>query len=217
MIEAIQAETVEVAREHEHADDQWLRNLFNAAVFTGLRLGVVTDLRCGSVHRDGDDLLVFIGKDKNGEPLYKRLAGELAAVVEKRLEGRTPAAYLFPGPKDGTAYQAFPGFLKIAVEQVAADHPDWRLEWGSPKALGHPHGITTHSLRHTMGTLVGNSGASRRVVQTMGNWKTGSMADRYHHEDAAQTRAAEDRLAAVLHITAQSAKDTNAASERETA
>ena len=57
-----------------------------------------------------------------------------------------------------------------------------------------------------MASLALNAGTPIDVVKRMGNWKTDRMVNRYAHRADHHIRDAEDRLAELLHITAQSPK-----------
>jgi hypothetical protein len=58
-----------------------------------------------------------------------------------------------------------------------------------------------------MASLAANNGVPLDVVQRMGNWRTASMMRRYAHLADERLQDGEARLAAVLHISSQSAKD----------
>jgi integrase len=189
----------------------WLSDAIIGAAFTGLRLGNFAALTCGDIRRDErDDLYLFVGREKNGKAIEKRLLGELRGIVERRLKGRTPAAILFPGPHDGTAANVMGIYLREVVRHVGKRHPDWKLHWGIKG-----DGVTFHSFRHAMASLALNAGVPMDTVQKMGNWKTPSMVRVYARRADESIRAGEDALASVLqlHTTSQSPKSGSKTSE----
>ena len=208
-IDAICTAARDVARKKTPlAPEEWLANVVLAAVGTGLRRGNVCELRCADVTRDEHDgLFLFVGRDKNGEPIHKRLLGPLRATVERRIKGRLPAAYLFPGPRDGNAYTSLGRFLPLAVRLAGMRNPPFRLRWGRK----HRDGITFHTTRHSMASLAANNGVPLDVVKRMGNWKTDSMVKRYTHLADERLHEGEATLARVLHTISQSPKTATAA------
>jgi len=205
-IEAIQAAALDVAaKKTPEAPQDWLANLIAVAVATGVRRGKLCAMRCADVERDEHDgLSLFIGRDKNGDPLHKRVLGGLLAIVQRRLKGRTPGAFLFPGPRDGNAYTSLARFLPLAVRLAGMRNPSLGLRWGRK----HRDGITFHTFRHSMASLAANSGVPLDVVQTMGNWKTATMMRRYAHLADDRLHDGEQRLAEILcHNVSQSGKE----------
>jgi integrase len=187
------------------ASPAWLSDAILGAAFTGLRKGNFCALTCGDVSKDErDDMYLHVGREKNGEPIAKRITGELRTIVERRLGSRTPAAVLFPGPGDGRAYESLTAHLPGIVAKVAAQHPDWNLRWGVKD-----NGVTFHSFRHAMASLALNAGVPMDVVQKMGGWKTASQVRVYARRADESIRDGEDALAEVLqfHTVAQSAAD----------
>lgn len=201
-VEAIQAAALDVAaKKTPDAPRDWLANLIAVAVATGVRRGKLCEMHCADVERDEHGgLSLFIGRDKNGEPVHKRVLGGLLAIVKRRLKGRTPGAFLFPGPRDGNAYTSLARFLPLAVRLAGMRNPSLGLRWGRK----HRDGITFHTFRHSMASLAANNGVPLDVVQTMGNWKTATMMRRYAHQADDRLHDGEERLAEVLHITSQS-------------
>lgn len=196
-----------LARLHGQSVD-WLANIVMAAPFTGLRRSAFCSLRVRDARKDeAGEIWLRVDRDKNGEPVEKRLVGRVAEIVQDRIDSALPMAYLFPGPWDGrrsrrtnelrqaTAYHVVDDYLRVVVERVGKRHPDWGLRWG---VRG---GVTFHSFRHAMASLALNAGVPRDVVKKMGNWKTDAMVNRYAHRADEHVRAAEDRLAEVLNFT----------------
>lgn len=210
-ITAMRRTAVAIARLHGHPRT-WLSNAVLGAAITGLRRGNFCALRCRDVHRDErDDVYLHVGREKNGEPIAKRVTGELREIVEARIKGRTPAAFLFPGPDDGNAYTSIGRYLPMVVRHVGRKHKDWKLRWGIKG-----DGVTFHSFRHAMASLSLNAGVPMDTVQRMGGWKTASQVRVYAKRADQGIRDGEDVLAAVLgtsrfeslHTTSQSAKTT---------
>ena len=63
--------------------------------------------------------------------------------------------------------------------------------------------MTFHTFRHTRASMAANAGTDERELQRLGNWKTVLMARRYIHLSDKRQRAAEQKLAEVLSLTAQ--------------
>ena len=197
-VEVIKAAALELAAAEMPEAPDWLHDIIVAAVSTGIRRGALCSLRCADIERDeGGTLWLFIGKDKNGEALHKRILGELAEIVDRRLRGALPGAFLFPGPEGGNAYTSIGRYLPEAVRMAGERNPDLGLRWG---AKGD--GITFHTMRHTFASLAANNGVPLDVLQRMGNWRTPSMMRRYAHLADERLQAGEERLAEVLHCGA---------------
>jgi integrase len=220
-IAAMRRTALALARLHRHPRT-WLSDAIIGAAFTGLRRGNFCALRCADVRRDErEDLYLRVGREKNGEPIEKRLLGQLRQIVETRIKSATPAAFLFPGPygarpprerKDtsapralkrlrGNAYTSLGRYLPVVVAHVGKRHPDWNLRWGVKD-----DGVTFHSFRHAFASLQLNAGVPLDVVQKAGGWKTERMVKVYARRADEAVRAAEETLANVLqlHATTQS-------------
>ena len=153
------------------------------------------------------------GKDKNGRAIEKRLTGELEAIVQDRIDSALPMAFLFPGPRETSAYRAVDAPLRTVVEKLGERNSDWGLRWGVADG-----GVTFHSFRHAMASLALNAGVPEDVVQKMGNWKTREMVKRYAKRANSQIRDGEDKLAEILcHNKSQSAPKGGANRERHSA
>ncbi len=182
----------------------WLSDAILGAAITGLRRENFCDLTCADVQQDErGDLYLHVGREKNGDPTRKRVTGELREIVERRTKGRTPAAFLFPGPDDGNAYNPVAKYLRMVVDHVGKRNPDWNLRWGMKD-----NGVTFHSLRHSFASLALNAGVPMDTVQKMGGWKTASQVRVYARRADESIRAGEDKLAEILslHTVAQSPK-----------
>jgi integrase len=202
-IAAIRRSALALARLQGHPAT-WLSDAILGAAITGLRRGNFCDLTVADVHEDEQkDLYLHVGREKNGEPIRKRVTGELREIVEKRIKDRTPAAYLFPGPDDGNAQNTVATYLRVVVEHVGRRNPDWKLRWGVKDG-----GVTFHSLRHSFASLALNAGVPMDTVQKMGGWKTASQVRVYARRADESIREGEDTLAKILslHTVAQSPK-----------
>jgi len=194
-IAAIRRTALALARLHGHPPT-WLSDAILGAAITGLRRGNFCDLTCADVQQDErGDLYLHVGREKNGEPIRKRVTGELREIVERRTKGRTPAAFLFPGPDDRNARNTVGTYLRVAVEHVGKRNPDWKLRWGVKG-----DGVTFHSLRHSFASLALNAGVPKDVVQKMGGWKTAAMVSVYARRSDQSVRDGEDKLAEVLSL-----------------
>ena len=170
-----------------HVPD-WLRDIVDLAVTTGLRLERICELRLADFETDeAGNAYVVIEKDKNRQKLYKMVEGGIRELVERRVaSAKFPADYLFPGPGGKGAQTAIKRHLKPAVLKAG-------IKWGRSK-----DGVTFHSFRHTMASNALNAGIPEHIVLKMGNWKDRRMLARYAHLGDENLREAEAKIATIL-------------------
>ena len=189
----------------EGIDDKWrpiLKDVIVFAAATGIRLGRLCDLR----RSDYEDSFIVIDRDKNGERVHIPVADELKPLVERGVERADfPGSYLFPGPTGTNARASIRRWLPRVVRQAG-------LRWGKyltgadgkplrdhrGQKILDPQGVTIHTLRHSFASNAFLSGVPDSVIQRLGNWKTGSMLDRYRHHADEQLREAAGRVAACV-------------------
>ncbi|MCH7781364.1 MAG: site-specific integrase, partial [Acidobacteria bacterium] len=200
----IDALVVAVGQE-EGIDEDWRTVLVDAIIFaasTGVRFGCLCELR-PSDYADG---FIVIDRDKNGERVHIPIAGDLEILVDRRVEAADfPGSYLFPGPKGGNARASIRRWLPRIVRAAG-------LVWGKYKngadgkvlrdrhgnKVLNPEGVTFHTFRHSFASNAFLSGVPDSVIQRLGNWKTGSMLDRYRHHADEQLRDGAKRVAACV-------------------
>jgi integrase len=165
------------------------------AAVTGKRLGEIQRLRRADFTTDGaGNPALWIGKTKNGTPELLPIAGVALALVKRLATASdSPSAYLFQGPRGRSVRRIIDRDLHLVVEAVAAEHPDWKLEYGRGK-----NQVTFHTLRASFATIGNAAGMSERDLMTAGNWRSRAMLDRYVRRDDETLRAGLGRVGEVV-------------------
>jgi integrase len=190
------------------ASPPWLAVIIKFAVSTGMRLGEITSLTCGSYQQGegGRDFLVT-EPTKNKERHVWPLEGWPREYVLQRLqEAKFPGDYLFPAPRNGNAYIAVQRELPAVIRKAG-------LVYGRNKE----NGITFHTCRHSFASLALNNGIPESIVQRMGNWKTATMVMRYAHLADESFRQAAGKIADLVEHPRHADAKTTAKGVRATA
>ena len=166
-----------------------MRQYFDFALHTGFRWSKQMDLRWLDV-----DLLskvLTIGKDKNGRPLRapfnSAMAGVLLDMGTKRSRPDDPNEHVFP-----RRYREPDKFFPKAVQRAQAA----LREAGQDDEAARLEGVSWHGLRHTWASRLTMAGVDSRTLQTLGNWRSLSMVERYSHLSPDHLRSAVEKLVA---------------------
>lgn len=181
-----------LARAAPPYDPKWAgtwADIIVLAAATGLRLGRLLDLRWADYCLDGAGrAYLIVAIDKGGTPTLKLLAGEVRAIVDRRIElGGEIGELMLPGPAGGNARSTVKRWLPHACRR--AKIPYGRAERG---------GFTFHDLRRTMASTALAAGVGSLTVQRMGNWKDQKMLSRYAILADDKLQEAEAQVAAAV-------------------
>lgn len=195
----------------EHSPD-WLQRILRFAVASGMRRGEITDLRRSnySTNDDGQPV-VIVEHTKNSTAHSWPLVGEAARLVAEMAEACPfPGSFLFPGPAGRGAIMGIRTHLPIAVraagmewgryvQKYDAKRKTWKtVRDAKGRRIPNPKGVTFHTLRHSMASLLLNAGVPGEVVQKAGNWKDPKMVARYAHLSDATLREAAGVLSSIV-------------------
>ena len=118
-------------------------------------------------------------------PFNSATGAVLVGMATLRTRPDDPREPVFP-----RRYREPDKFFPRAVERAqqalhAADHDD---------EAARLDGVTWHGLRHTWASRLTMRGVDPRTLQTLGNWRSLAMVERYAHLAADHLRAAPERL-----------------------
>jgi integrase len=164
-------------RESASAD---LADLVILAVHTGCRASELLRLKGEHVRMSVGGFTLPAELSKNGEARFVPLAGEAAAIIERRLRQLPPGSdHLFPGPDGGP--RQFP-----------------RHAWEVALRRANIANFRFHDLRHTHASYLAMLGATSAELKESLGHKTLAMVARYTHLANAHKRAVANRLASEL-------------------
>jgi len=164
-----------------------MRPYFDFALHTGFRWSKQMALRWLDV--DVLSVTLTIGKDKNGNTLRVPFNGAVRDVLttmgaqRKRLDD--PREPVFP-----RRYREPDKFFPRAVERAQQA----LRAAGQDDEAARLDGVTWHGLRHTWASRLTMRGVDPRTLQTLGNWRSLAMVERYAHLAPDHLRAAVERL-----------------------
>jgi integrase len=164
-----------------------MRPYYDFALHTGFRWSKQMGLRWLDV-----DLLakvLTIGKDKNGKPLSVPFNSSIDRVLLEMGTSRSrpgdPQESVFP-----RRYREPDKFFPRAVERAK----EFLREAGLHDEAARLEGVSWHGLRHTWASRLTMAGVDPRTLQTLGNWRSLSMVERYSHLSPDHLRAAVEKL-----------------------
>lgn len=164
--------------------------LYALAVQTGLRASEIAALRVGDLRLTGPAPFVLLAgsKTKNGKPARQFVGARLAEALKAITENRTPAARAIPMHQSPRLAEVVAADLRAARKAWidAAEGDDDRSEREQSDFLrvvdSMGQVIDFHSLRHTCGTLLAESGAGVKLVQSVMRHSTPELSiGRYGH------------------------------------
>jgi len=164
-----------------------MRPYFVFALHTGLRWSKQMGLRWLDVDMLAKGLTV--GKDKNGRTLRVPFNSATEAVLmemgTQRLRPSDPDEHVFPR-RYREPDKFFPRAVRHAQEVLR--------EAGKEDEAARLDGVSWHGLRHTWASRLTMAGVDPRTLQTLGNWRSLSMVERYSHLSPDHLRSAVEKL-----------------------
>ena len=152
--------------------DEWLKQMIQVAVNTGLRRGELLNLRWTDIDLDGGELLVRHREDftaKNGKERVVPLAGDAVDVLQSMYEARQPM------PEDRV-------FLDADDEPPKPDRVTKRFKLYVRRAeLDEAEELSFHSCRHTTGSWLTMKGVPLRVISEILGHSSTSVTEKYSH------------------------------------
>lgn len=161
--------------------------LFLLFLTTGLRVGVVANLRVGNLRKQGNQLMLRY-TEKGGGEVEKTLEPVTATALQTYLSYRrnlTANAPLFVATARGRRAAA-----NLRHTSIAARRGDTPLTFGAinkllksycDRAFGKGHGITPHSLRHTAARNAALAGATLNEISQLLAHKSPAVTLVYLH------------------------------------
>lgn len=164
-----------------------MRLYLDFALHTGFRWSKQMGLQWLDV-----DLLskvLTIGQDKNGQPLRVPFNSATGAVLlemgMRRTRPSDPYEPVFP-----RRYREPDKFFPRAVQRAQ----EALREAGHHDEAARLDGVSWHGLRHTWASRLTMAGVDPRTLQTLGNWRSLSMVERYSHLSPDHLRSAVEKL-----------------------
>jgi len=167
-------------------------NLQDAATFaylSGWRRGEVTSLRWADVDRDGGVIRLRPEASKNGRGRTLVLAGELAALVDRRWQARSVT------DEDGTVR-----VTDLVFHRELVPLGDFRKAWRTACTAAKADGRLFHDLRRTAVRNMVRAGVPERVAMEVSGHRTRSVFDRYNIVSEDDLRQAMERTTAYVQI-----------------
>jgi integrase len=183
--------TAEQERKLLAASSDCFRPLVQAALYTGLRLGELLDLRWGDVDFETAILTVLHGKgDKMRHiPMVPELAGILEEIPRAVSEKGEASPYVFNNPDTATRWV------------------DTKKQWARALRISAIREFRFHDLRHTFASRLAQRGVSLKAIQDLLGHADLKMTMRYAHlaqndlRDAVSVLSEMPRVAAKLSST----------------
>jgi integrase len=175
-----------------------MRPYFDFALHTGFRWSKQMGLRWLDV--DFLSRVLTIGRDKNGQPLRVPFNSAMEAVLlemgARRKRPGDPHELVFP-----RRYREPDKFFPKAIQRAQ----ETLREAGHHDEAGRLAGVSWHGLRHTWASRLTMRGVDPRTLQTLGNWRSLSMVERYSHLSPEHLRSAVEKLVGSTPTAARSA------------
>lgn len=180
---------------------EWLREIVIFAALTGMRRGEIAKVAKRDFQRDAHGAaFLIVQRTKNGRAHAWPLAGEALRIVEQRVKVlKFEGAPIFPAAQGGDLHDNLSRAFRRAVERAG-------LVYGRDA----DEGVTFHSLRKTMASLLLNAGVSPAVIMRAGNWRSDAMLRRYAHLGDTGLREAAEQLDNLLGFASRHAGGTQA-------
>lgn len=175
---------------------QPLRDVALLILNTGLRLGEALNLQWADIHTEpvAGSHYGYL-KVRAGKSAYAQRSLPLTQAVREMLERRHSlrSVWVFPTPND-------PATARRGDEPYRGTSLD-HLHSGVRRALGLPREFVLHSLRHTMLSRLGESGADAFTIQRVAGHHSVVMSQRYVHPSRGSIEASFSRFESVSQLT----------------
>lgn len=158
-----------------------LRDVARFGFLSGWRRGEIASLRWADVDREGQAIRLRPEASKNGRGRTLVLAGELAALIERRRQARAVTSG---------------GTTRVADHVFHRDGDplgDFRKAWASACTAAGGAGRHFHDLRRTAVRNMVRAGVPERVAMEISGHRTRSVFDRYNIVSEADLKAAMER------------------------
>lgn len=166
---------------------EYLRDFCRFAYLTGWRKGELQTLTWADVNREAKTILLRSEHSKNKEPRILPLAGELAAIIERRWAART-----IPHP-DGSM-----GLVEFVFHRGDGQPiKQLRKTWAAACRKAGMPGLLFHDLRRSAVRNFERAGVSQAVAMKITGHRTDSVYRRYRIVDEGDIREALERTEAV--------------------
>lgn len=156
-----------------------LQDACEFAYACGWRRGEVTSLAWGDIDRTHRRITLRRANSKTGEPRVLPLTSDLAALIERRWEGRQ---YRDP---DGT-----PRIADLVFHRAGWPLGDFRKAWKAACAKASVPGLLFHDLRRSAVRNMEKAGVSQSVAMKITGHRTASVYRRYRIVDEGDMREA---------------------------
>jgi integrase len=180
----------------EVCDSEW-RGMVLCGAYTGMRLGDVSLLRWENVDLAGREL--HFKTEKTGREQTIPIAEPLLRHFLDIASSDDPRAPLFPRAFAGRQRNVPTGalsnqFYRLMTKAGVVPPRNNKATGKGRNAARTSNGLGFHCLRHTVTTLLKQSGASDVVAREIVGHDTAAVSRTYSHIDAATLRAAINRL-----------------------
>ena len=172
-----------------------LQDFARFAYLTGWRKGELQSLTWADVNREAKTILLRSEHSINKEPRLLPLAGELAAIVERRWQARAIQN------TDGSTSLA-----EFVFHRAGRPIGDFRKAWAAACKEGNAPGILFHDLRRSAVRNMDRSGVGQAVAMKITGHKTLSVYQRYRIVSESDIRDALERTQAALSASKQTRK-----------
>lgn len=174
------------------ASSDCFRPLVQAALYTGMRLGELLDLRWGDV--DFETRIVTVVHGKGEKMRHIPMVPELVSVLENLpraiSEKGEPSPYVFNNPDTATRWI------------------DIKKQWGRALRLSGIREFRFHDLRHTFASRLAQRGVSLKAIQDLLGHADLKMTMRYAHLAQNDLREAVAVLSSPTNKAAQVVRDS---------
>jgi len=164
--------------------DEKAYSLTLAALYTGARLGELTNLTWSTI--DLQEKSITLLHTKTGKPRVLPMAGPLHEILIGFIQGASDDL-VFTNSKGEKWREAPWGFRQAIKDLKLNEGRTDKREW-----------ICFHSLRHTAASMMLAAGVDIRTIQSHFGWSTLAMLQRYTHAMDESKRAAVDSLEKAL-------------------
>ena len=174
------AKLLEILSHHNHPNytgpyiSSTMAHYVGLLLFTGIRRGEASSLKWSDV--DFDQKTFMLHDTKNGEDFVIPMSVPVHGLLKAQQQTANGSEWVFPA-RDGTGHMAEP---RKALERLS-------------KEIGYR--FTSHTLRHTFGSVAFEFGLEWGNIKKMLNHKSGDVTSLYVHANANRLRPMFDEIA----------------------